>query len=555
MPRPVRGFQRQVNKPVVLRLLAAAAVLAACLLAVTYALSNDTGQHSAVSYADAQISKLDPKTSDSAVSEPNAKPDELTTSEIFHAVDAKLESDSTDQKPDAAEPLDTIEVIRQAELAKEQAELAKQQARQAQIDAEDLLISRQAEPVVDVVYFNSARTMAEIGCPAVNLTRVHHNFTCFYQNPSAEAVDFLPSEWEVDKATGCAAVFRPLPADYGRPWCMQKTQIIDANVESALHQTPTANALHLQGSTLLLGMLSGPNPTHQLNIHFYNIYVWMKKSGIEMGDLHIVVDCHNPSQCMGAYGMGLAEAFGSLHFLPALPPVTMFDEVTFSMSVGFPFDIHKYELDKTLDCTFLELTWAVKQRYGIDPRQRANPKRVVIAARKPNESRALGNVGDLHAALQARGYNASIVTFGNLTFQQQLKAVSDAAVLVGITGSDLMNLVFLPISGSIVEVFPVAQGQQVFTPELWNLAHMVGKNHLKYVSPYNSTLMLDSEGNVLGNKPVHQTKATDVHVPGLVALIESAALAAVLENTVWNRVSVEPHASGQGIRCWYRTRD
>ncbi|KAL0025598.1 hypothetical protein WJX79_006073 [Trebouxia sp. C0005] len=117
-----------------------------------------------------------------------------------------------------------------------------------------------------------------------------------------------------------------------------------------------------------------------------------------------------------------------------------------------------------------------------------------------------------------------------------------------------MNLVFLPISGSIVEIFPVAQGRQVFTPELWNLAHMVGKNHLKYVSPYNSTLMLDEGGKVVGDRPVHQTKATEVHVPGLVALIEAAALSAVLENTVWNRMSIEPRASGKGIKCWDRTR-
>jgi hypothetical protein len=548
MPRPVRVFQRQVNKPVVLKLFAAAAVLAVCLLAVTHLLTSDSKQLSAASYADAQISKLDVKSSDSTVdtaSEPKAQPKEPTTSDIFHAVDAELVSDSTESN--TAKPLDTNEVFRQAELAKEV-------ARQAAVDAEQLLISRQAEPVADVVYFNDAKSMAEIGCPAMNLTEVTDNFTCFYQNPSTGASEFLSSTWEADNVTGCAAVFRPLPADFGRPWCLQKSEVIDTRVGASLEQTTNEKALHLQGSTLLLGMLSGPNPTHQLNIHFYHIFVWMKKHGVEMGDLTIVADCPDPSKCMGPYGIGLARAFGKLHFLPELPPVTVFDEITFSMSVGFPFDIHKYELDKTLDCNFLELTWAVKQHYGIDPEQRANPKRIIIAVRKPNESRALGNVADLHAALQSRGYNASIVTFGKLTFQQQLEAVSDAAVLVGVTGSDLMNLVFLPISGSIVEIFPVAQGQQVFTPELWNLAHMVGKNHLKYVSPYNSTLMLDSEGQVMGDRPVHQTKATEVHVPGLVALIEAAALSAVLENTVWNRMSIERRASGKGIKCWDRTQ-
>ncbi|KAL0040381.1 hypothetical protein WJX77_005591 [Trebouxia sp. C0004] len=231
MPRPVRVFQQQVNKPVVLKLFTAAAVLAACLLAVTHVLSSDSKQLSAASYADAQISKLDVKSSDSTLdtaSEPKAQPKEPTTSDIFHAVDAKLVSDSNES--DAAEPLNTNEVFRQAELAKEV-------ARQAAVDAEQLLISRQAEPVADVVYFNDAKTMAEIGCPAINVTEVTDNFTCFYQNPSAEAVEFLPSTWAADDTTSCAAVFRPLPADFGRPWCLQKSEVIDTRVGSSLEQT------------------------------------------------------------------------------------------------------------------------------------------------------------------------------------------------------------------------------------------------------------------------------------------------------------------------------
>ncbi len=551
MPRPVRAFQPQVDKPVLLKLAAAATVLAVCLVAVSHSLSSSSSrQLSAASYADAQISKLNVEVSDTNIStgsEPKATPDELTTAEIFHAVDAKLTEQ--DDSPDAL--LDTKEISRQAGLAKEEA------SRQAELDAEHVLISRQMEPVQSLVYFNDGQVMAELGCPALNFTEITSNHTCFFQNPHDKGRQFLPSDWEADESTGCAAVFRPLPADFGRPWCLQKSESIDSKVNDLLQQKEYAESdvLHLTGPTLLLGMLSGPNPTHQLNIHFYHMYLWMKKNGIEMGDLNIVADCPYPSKCMGTYGVGLARAFGTLYFLPQLPPVTLFDKVKFSMSVGFPFDIHKYELDKTLDCNFLELTWAVKQHYGIDPEQKANPKRIVIAVRRPNESRALGNVAELHAALQSKGHNASIVTFGDLTFKQQLEAVADAAVLVGVTGSDLMNLVFLPVSGSIVEIFPVAQGQQVFTPELWNLAHMVAKNHLKYVSPYNSTLMTDSLGQVIGDRPVHQTKATNVHVPGLVALIEAAALAAVAENTVWNRMSIEPHSSGKGIKCWDRTRN
>ena len=438
--------------------------------------------------------------------------------------------------------------------ASRQAALTKKASRQAELDAERKLISRQAKPVSNVVYFNHAGIMADMGCPAPDHTDITRNHTCLYHNPTAGSKAFLPDRWPVDSSTGCAAVFRPLPADFGRPWCLQKTSATARSVKAALKKAQRQNMLHLSGTTLLLGMTSGPNPTHQLNIHFYHVYVWMKQNRIQMGNLNIVVDCADLSMCLGTYGIGLANAFGTLYALPHLPPITIFDQVKFSLSVGFPFDIHKYELDKTLDCSFLELTWAVKQHYGINPSQDVSPRRVVIAVRRPEESRRLSNADDLVSALQSHGFKASLVSFGDLTFTQQLQAVSNAAVLVGVTGSDLINLVCLPITGSIVEIFPVAQGKQVFTPELWNLAHMLGKNHLKYVPPYNSTLMLDSEGHLLSDRPVHQVKATDVHVPSLIALIEAASIASDAGNSVWNRMSIEPKPSGKGIKCWDRTR-
>lgn len=426
-------------------------------------------------------------------------------------------------------------------------------SRQAELDAERVLITRQAKPVSNVVYFQHPGIMATVGCPAADPTDITKNHTCLYHNPSAGSKAFLPDRWPVDSTTGCDAVFRPLPADFGRPWCLLKTSATARSVRAALKGAQRQDVLHLRGMTLFLGMTSGPNPTHQLNIHFYHVYVWMKQNRVRMGDLNIVVDCKDLSKCLGTYGIGLANAFGSLYSLPHLPPLTTFDQVKFSLSVGFPFDIHKYELDKTLDCSFLELTWAIKQHYGINPSQAVSAKRIVIAVRRPEESRRLSNAGDLLSALQSQGFNASLVTFGDLTFLQQLQAVSDAAVLVGVTGSDLINLVFLPVTGSVVEIFPVAQGHQVFTPELWNLAHMLGKNHLKYVPPYNSTLMLDSEGHLLSDRPVHQVKATDVHVPSLVALIEAATIASDASNSVWNSMSIQPHRSGNGIRCWDRT--
>ena len=477
----------------------------------------------------------------------------------------ELEGKTVHSRTDSAESFDANTWMTlsgadkdQAQLdedASRQAAVAKEASRQAELDAERELMSRQAKPVSNVIFLNHAGMMANMGCPAPDHTDITKNHTCLYHNPRAGSKAFLPGKWPVDSSTGCAAVFRPLPADFGRPWCLQKTSATARSVRAALKKAQHEDILHLKGITLLLGMTSGPNHTHQLNIHFYHVYVWMKQNGVQMGDLNVVVDCEDLSNCLGTYGSGLANAFGTLHAMPHLPPITTFDQVKFSLpAVGFPFDIHKYELDKTLDCSFLELTWAVKQHYGIDPFQSVSPKRVVIAVRRPQESRRLSNGNDLLSALQSQGFNASLVVFGDLTFAQQLQAVSDAAVLVGVTGSDLINLVFLPFTGSIVEIFPVAQGKQVFTPELWNLAHMLGKNHLKYVPPYNSTLMLDSEGHLVSDRPVHQVKATDVHVPSLVALIEAASIASEADNSVWNRMSIEANPSGNGIRCWDRTR-
>lgn len=433
-------------------------------------------------------------------------------------------------------------------------EVQQQQADAARLeeDRQKALQAQQASPLPNMLYFNSAEVASsQLGCPLPNHDDMKLNYTCFYHNPDKPSggLGFHTS----DNTTNCDAVFHPLPADFGRPWCIATNPSKAASVQEAVQSTPTDDRLHLNGTTLLLGTLSGPNPTHQLNIHFYHIYQWMKQRDIPLGSLNIVVDCHTPDRCMGTYGIGLAKAFGSLHFLPDLPQLTSFDLVKFSLPGGFPFDIHKYEMDKTLDCNFVELTWSIKQHYGINPRQAADPRKVVLAVRKASESRALTNGHELVDALEASGFAVTLATFGNLTFQEQLQTVSNASVLVGVTGSDLMNLVFLPLAASVVEIFPVALGRQVLTPELWNLAHMTGKNHLKYVSPYNSSLMLDTEGRMISDKPVHQVKATSVHVPSLVALIQAAALAADLDVSVWNRITIEPSTDGKGIRCYDRT--
>lgn len=316
---------------------------------------------------------------------------------------------------------------------------------------------------------------------------------------------------------------------------------------------PKSNRLHIPGITLLTGMLSGPNPTHQLNIHFYYIYLIMKRHNMPMGHLNIVIDCPEPIKHIGGYGLGLAEAFGTVRYLHGLPKMTTFEQIKWSLPGGFPFDLHYHELDKTLDCNMVELAWGVKQHYGIDSNQATHTNKIIVAQRKQTESRRLNNVTELVVALKARRYDVSIVTFGDLTFKQQHEEVQDAAVLVGVTGSDLVNLVFLPQVATIIEIFPMAQGVQVLTPELWHLAQMSGKHHLKYVSPYNSSLLYDAEGSVQGDRPVHQVESTPVHVPSLTAFIESAVL--TCQMNVRMRTRIAPEKRGSAVSCTSQSKD
>lgn len=409
--------------------------------------------------------------------------------------------------------------------------------------------SQKSELTRNLVYFNDESIQRQLGCATAVINDEQLNYTCFYRKASKAAR--LPSTSAdaslLQANSMCSAIYKPIPADYGRPWCVRQTKL-----DSALARLPAADKIHFPGTTLLMGRLSGPNPTHQLNIHFYYIYIWMKQTGIKMGELNLIIDCSESHDWIGPYGLGLAKAFGTVTFLQDLPKVSMFDRIRFSLPGGFPFDIHFYEIDKSLDCNFVELAWGVKHRYGIDSSCSADPKHIVVAQRRSTESRRMNNVSDLLVALMSRGFNATVVTFGDLSFADQLHAVSDAAVLVGVTGSDLVNLVFLPSNAAVVEVFPVVQGQQVFTPELWHLAQMTGKQHLKYVAPYNSTVLANDKGEV-SDRPVHQVNATDVHVPSLLALIESAAL--MVDNSIRTRVTLE--ANEVGMKCtasnneWY----
>ena len=165
--------------------------------------------------------------------------------------------------------------------------------------------------------------------------------------------------------------------------------------------------------------------------------------------------------------------------------------------------------------------------------------RIVIAKRKATDSRVLANAEALAAFLHERhGMDAAVACFGELPFPKQVSTAAHADVLVGVTGSDLISLMFLPRYGSVVEIFPALEHESVFTPELANMARMLGKNHLSYVSMGNVTQSFDESGNQRGGKLLHSAKFVTVSIPDAAGIIRVAAQQA-LGGSVWGRTSCQ----------------
>lgn len=349
---------------------------------------------------------------------------------------------------------------------------------------------------------------------------------------------------------------------------------------------------HEKSIVLLTGRLDGPNPTHQasftpeapamqvlprtaqiievlklsaraqVNIHFYAVWKWMKQLRIKPGQLRMLVDFHVPQWAPGTFGTGLASALGTVRWLPLLDPgALILDHVQFSIPRGhaFIFNIFKYQLDRQIDLDFIEFAETVKQVHqpitpklynseqDLDPDAIKRAPRVVISKRRPADSRILANAEELANFLRTNHkMDATVACFGELAFPDQVSIASHADVLVGVTGSDLINLMFLPLHGSIVEIFPAHNGESVFTPELYNMARMLGKNHLSYVSVGNVTVSLDESSAQLGGKLLHSAKSISVSVPDVAALIQVAARQA-LGGSVWGRTSCRKHQ--ENITC------
>jgi len=176
-------------------------------------------------------------------------------------------------------------------------------------------------------------------------------------------------------------------------------------------------------------------------------------------------------------------------------------------------------------------------------------KPIVIASRKDTESRRLANAADLDG-LVSNSWNVSLVTLGIMTFLSQLHVMADAKVLVGVSGSDLVSLLFMPFKAAVIEILPLVLGTPVFCPELANQARNSGKVHRPYYSPYNATLFEDAEtGEPIQARPIHQAKLVTVHVPSMVAHIQGAVQ--LSDAVMFYGLSVHIGTGGRMITCGY----
>ncbi len=170
-----------------------------------------------------------------------------------------------------------------------------------------------------------------------------------------------------------------------------------------------------------------------------------------------------------------------------------------------------------------------KPNCGVVYAQEADPKRIVIATRKESESRRLLGAEGVAARLSSMGYNVTMATMGDLSFEQQLHLVADAKALVGVHGSDLVSMLFMPFRAAVVEIFPMVMGVPAYNPELANQARNYGK-------PVDAP-------------PVRQSRLVPVDEGGLVAAIQGTIKAS--DETMFQGLEVAAASTGSGIVCRY----
>jgi len=69
-----------------------------------------------------------------------------------------------------------------------------------------------------------------------------------------------------------------------------------------------------------------------------------------------------------------------------------------------------------------------------------------------------------------------VVKFGQMSFLEQVTAMHDTGILVGIHGADLTNLMFLPVGAAILEVNPY----RWYDNRFFGLAPVTGIEYFSY---------------------------------------------------------------------------
>lgn len=116
--------------------------------------------------------------------------------------------------------------------------------------------------ISNLVYFTDSEVVARLGCPStIGDEQGETNCTCFYQfSASGQILDASSTSQRLNPKADCWQIYRPLPPDWGRSWCIRA-----GRKPSWLEQVaPKAKWNSVSGVTLITGRLQGPNPTHQV---------------------------------------------------------------------------------------------------------------------------------------------------------------------------------------------------------------------------------------------------------------------------------------------------
>lgn len=146
-----------------------------------------------------------------------------------------------------------------------------------------------------------------------------------------------------------------------------------------------------------------------------------------------------------------------------------------------------------------------------------SPFRIVYVSRSKARGRKVMNEAEVEAALGR--YDAEVINFEDLTFDEQVSLMQESSVLISIHGAALTNMVFMPAGGAIVELLPKKNGVFDYNKVRNSFRHdpcyarlADGLGH-KY-----RWLECATDGKKFGG--THMANI-DVDVPKLVGLIES----------------------------------